>query len=544
MWGSGWLATFLMFCAWLLQLFTVIGGLNNLPFLNEAYYNRVQSNNQANRNYLWNQCSEDPLGTVNQCSYPVAGYEWGSLPPYNTVPGISGHSKTFFALSAVTWIAFGITTLTLLSSLITHCCCRKRMSSRWFDFNHFWWGFIAWLAQLAAFILAVVFGTHGGYLLENGLSNTTYSLGPSTWMSLGAFLALTLSLMLFCCGFCIARKNKNRPTVDPTYDDQPQYAQTATKEKRGWFGRKKQTPAEDPEMAYNSTGAYNSGAYDTPGAAGAAGAGTYGASRAAGNDTNAYNTGSGAYGNSGNTGSAYDSTQNNPHTGAKAAAAGAAGVAAGAYGAKKYNQTNSTGSTGAYGSGKYDNSTTGGAYGTGNTGNYDTTTGAPIGAATGATAGAYGAGSTGNYNNNATGTTGAYGEKTYDDTAAGTTGAYGAGNTTGNYNNAAGTTGAYGAGNTTGNYDNAATTADGSGSYGNPQTTTGGAYNNDTGIDNDSSVYHTPATGYEQGTNPGGTAYRSGTGVYDNAADGYNNLTGYDTNDGSAANDTNRNVRV
>ncbi|KAI9281785.1 hypothetical protein BC943DRAFT_282103, partial [Umbelopsis sp. AD052] len=198
MWGSGWLASFLLFCAWLLQLFTIIGGLNNLPFLNEAYFTRVQSNNQANRYYLWNSCSENPIDTVSQCTAPVAGYQWGSQPPYNTVPGISGHSKTFFAMSAVTWIAFGITTLTLLSSLITHCCCRRRMSSRWFDFNHFWWGFIAWLAQLAAFVMAIIFGTRGGSLIENAIPNSSYSLGPSTWMSLGAFLALTLSLMMFC----------------------------------------------------------------------------------------------------------------------------------------------------------------------------------------------------------------------------------------------------------------------------------------------------------------------------------------------------------
>lgn len=230
---------------------------------------------------------------------------------------------------------------------------------------------------------------------------------------------------MFCCGFCIARKKRNNPAVDPTYDNQPQYAQT-NKESRGWFGRKKQTPVQDPEMAYNSTGAYNSGAYDT---AGAAGAGTYGTTRAAGNDANAYNAGSGAYGNS-----AYDS---NPHTGAKAAAAGAAGVAAGAYGASKYNQSSSTGTTGAYGAG---------------------------------------------------------------------------------------------------------TNAAGTGSYGNPQTTTGGVYNNDAGVDNDSSVYHTPATGYEQGTNPNGTAYKSGTGAYDTAADGYNNLTGYDNNIG--ANATSNSVRV
>jgi SUR7/PalI family len=377
MWGSGWLATFLLFCAWLLQLFTIIGGLNNLPFLNEAYYTRVQSNNQADRFYLWNSCSENPLNTVSNCGAPVAGYQWGNQAPYNTVPGITGHSQTFFALSAVTWIAFGITTLTLLSSLITHCCCRRRMASRWFDFNHFWWGFIAWLAQLVAFVLAIIFGTRGGSLIENNLPNSSYSLGPSTWMSLGAFLALTLSMIMFCCGFCLAKKRKNRQTVDPTYDDQAQYAQT--KESRGWFGRKKNAPVQDPEMAYNNTGgAYNAGAYDNPATTG----NTYGSKN-----------------------------QHNPAAGA--AVAGAAG-AAGAYGVHKHNQNKSTG---ADGTGNYDNNaTTGGTSGAYGNKNYDTTTGAATGA--------YGAG-----NDN------------YGNTNTGTTGAYGAGS--GNYDNPHATSGAY-----------------------------------------------------------------------------------------------------
>ncbi|KAI8575649.1 hypothetical protein K450DRAFT_260849 [Umbelopsis ramanniana AG] len=526
MWGSGWLASFLLFCAWLLQLFTIIGGLNNLPFLNEAYYTRVQANNQADRFYLWNSCSENPIDTVSSCGAPVAGYQWGNQAPYNTVPGVTGHSKTFFALSAVTWIAFGITTLTLLSSLITHCCCRRRMSSRWFDFNHFWWGFIAWLAQLAAFILAIIFGTRGGSLIENSIPNSSYSLGPSTWMSLGAFLALTLSMMMFCCGFCLAKKRKRTQTADQAYDDQAQYAQT--KNSRGWFGRKKQAPVEDPEMAYNSTGAYNAGAYDNP----------------TGANTNAYNTtGTGAYDNPTTTGSNYG-TKNHSNPAATAAVAGAAG-AAGAYGVHKYNQSNnntSTGTnnydntTGAYGSktGNYDNAAaTGatGAYGA-NTGNYDNT-------GTTGTTGAYGS-NTGNYDNTGTtGTTGAYGANTgnYDNAAAtGTTGAYGS--NTGNYDNTAttGTTGAYGS--NTGNYDNTATTGT-TGAYGantgNYDNTTGtsGAYNTDTGVaDNNSSVYHTPATGYDNAANGSTTGYKTGgTGVYDNPADGYNNLTGYDGTD-------------
>ncbi|KAH8552532.1 hypothetical protein BGW37DRAFT_400125, partial [Umbelopsis sp. PMI_123] len=179
-------------------------------FLNEVYFSRVQTGDHADRFYLWNQCSESPLGTVSQCTYPVAGYDWASQTPYNTLPGASGHQKSFFAMSACTWIAFGITTLTLISSLITHCCCRRKMRSRWWDFNHFFWGLIAWLSQLAAFILAVVFGLHGGSLAADNIANTSSTLGPATWLSLGAFAALTLGLLMYCCGFCCSGSKRNR----------------------------------------------------------------------------------------------------------------------------------------------------------------------------------------------------------------------------------------------------------------------------------------------------------------------------------------------
>jgi len=253
MFGSGWLASFLMFAAWLLQLFTIIGGLNrSLTFLNEVYYSRVQNANQATNFNLWNSCQEQPIGTVTSCGSPQAGYDWASQAPYNTVPGATGHSKAFLALFVVTWIAFGLTTLILLSSLCTHCCCRKRMSSRWYDFNHFWWTLIAWLAQLAALVLALLLGIRGGNLIQNAISGTSTSLGPSTWMSVGALAALTLALLMYCCGFCCGGRRK-RQTAD-TYNDQANY-NAAPKAKRGWFGRKR----ADPAMAYNNSTSYAAG---------------------------------------------------------------------------------------------------------------------------------------------------------------------------------------------------------------------------------------------------------------------------------------------
>jgi hypothetical protein len=270
MFGSGWIATFLMFAAWLLQLFTIIGGLNNLPFLNEIYYSRAQSGNQATVFNLWNSCQEQPVGTVTSCSPTQAAYDWSSQAPYNTVPGLSGHKGLFLALSITTWIAFGITTLTLLCSLCTHCCCRRKMSSHWFDFNHFWWTLIAWLAQLAAFILALVIGIRGGYLISHHISGTSTSLGPSTWMSLGALAALTLALAMYCCGFCCGRRRRSRQTTDQAYADQAAYNEQP-KTSRGFFGRKKQQPV-DPAMAYNNNanyGAPTGGAFNNP-ASGAA----------------------------------------------------------------------------------------------------------------------------------------------------------------------------------------------------------------------------------------------------------------------------------
>ncbi|KAM3579700.1 hypothetical protein VKS41_007784 [Umbelopsis sp. WA50703] len=239
MYGTGLLGTFLMFCAWLLQLFTIIGGLNkNLPFLNEAYYAQVRNSNSANNYNLWNSCQEQPIGTVTQCGPTKAGYDWSTAPPYNNVAGLSGHSHVFLALSIVTWIAFGLTTLILLSSLCTNCCCRKRASSRWFDFNHFWWTLISWLAQLAALVLALFVGIRGGQLIEHAVSGTSYSLGPSTWMSVGALAALTLAMLMYCCGFCCGGRRRRTADAAPPpatdYNDKP---------RRGWFGRKNKPAA-------------------------------------------------------------------------------------------------------------------------------------------------------------------------------------------------------------------------------------------------------------------------------------------------------------
>ncbi|KAJ2955423.1 hypothetical protein NQZ79_g8577 [Umbelopsis isabellina] len=274
MYGTGLLGTFLMFCAWLLQLFTIIGGLNNLPFLNKVYYAQARNNNQATNYNLWNSCNEQPIGTVTQCGPTQPAYDWSTAAPYNNVSGLGGHSHMFLALSICTWIAFGLTTLILLSSLCTNCCCRKRAGSRWFDFNHFWWTLISWLAQLAALVLALLLGIRGGQLISNSVSGTSTSLGPSTWMSVGALAALTLAMLMYCCGFCCGgRKRRTADAPVNNYDDKP---------RRGWFGRKRAPAAGTGDYGANPDGyGANTGGYGA-----GAGAGNYGGNA---NAANGYN---------------------------------------------------------------------------------------------------------------------------------------------------------------------------------------------------------------------------------------------------------------
>ncbi|KAI9483287.1 MAG: actin cortical patch SUR7/pH-response regulator pali [Benjaminiella poitrasii] len=194
----GYLASFFTFAALVLQVFTMIGTTYNRPFLRDLYFAKVSIGSDFYIFGLWSYCTGSNSGStssfvVDTCSKPVAAFDWTDVEGISQyLSGIGNLDKVFLANFILYWIALGFTFLALIITIVSHF-------RRGPDLLASLMTFIAFVIQMVVFIIVLVIGIRGinaakGY----GSDNVNGQLGPSMWMTLGAFVALLLTSIFYC----------------------------------------------------------------------------------------------------------------------------------------------------------------------------------------------------------------------------------------------------------------------------------------------------------------------------------------------------------
>lgn len=160
------IASFFLFAAFILTLLVIIGQVSNKPFLNILYF--VQANNgQYNLSYnfgLWSYCQGEYNAPVQQCSQPVAAYDWAKTPGFSQMLPSYANSKNlervflaFFILYFIGMIfSFLLWVATLPFALF--CCCSRRVKNtgRIFDLVMATFVTITFFIMFVALVLALV----------------------------------------------------------------------------------------------------------------------------------------------------------------------------------------------------------------------------------------------------------------------------------------------------------------------------------------------------------------------------------------------------
>lgn len=188
----GHLANFFTFAALVLQIFSMIGLTYNVPFLRDLYFAKIETSSQFVIFGLWSSCSGSSSGGVNMCSKPVPGYDWSTATELgNYVGDLESMHKLFLANFILYWIALGFTFIALVVTI---------MSSfrRGPDFLASMMTFVAFVVMLVVFVIVLVISIRGINTAKGVDSSVRGVLGPSTWMTLGAFVALLFSSVGYC----------------------------------------------------------------------------------------------------------------------------------------------------------------------------------------------------------------------------------------------------------------------------------------------------------------------------------------------------------
>lgn len=188
----GHLATFFTFSALLLQLFSVLGLTYNVPFLRDLYFAKIEISNEFIMFGLWSYCSGSISGGVQTCSKPVAAFDWSHVSELGSYVGdLHNMEKLFLANFILYFIALGFTLIALIVTI---------MSSfrRGPDFLASIMTFIAFVVMLIVFVIVLVISIRGINTAKGVDSSVHGVLGPSTWMTLGAFVALLFSSIGYC----------------------------------------------------------------------------------------------------------------------------------------------------------------------------------------------------------------------------------------------------------------------------------------------------------------------------------------------------------
>ncbi|KAG0174274.1 hypothetical protein DFQ30_005048 [Apophysomyces sp. BC1015] len=201
------LATFTTFAALVLEIFSIIGSTYNRAFLRDLYFVQFKQGSDFINFGLWNYCT----GTgnqVTQCSTPQAAFVWNnaeSLGRYFQNSIIQGHESIYMANFILYWIAFGLTALALIVTLLSHF----RRSA---DLVAAFASFVSFLVLLASFVIILVISLRGFTHVGSGDAVTTIRLGPSTWMTLGAVAGLLVASLAYCVSCCFGSGRRVRGT--------------------------------------------------------------------------------------------------------------------------------------------------------------------------------------------------------------------------------------------------------------------------------------------------------------------------------------------
>lgn len=190
------IATFTTFAALILEVFSIIGNLYNKPFLRDLYFVRLNYGEIFIDYGLWNYCTGSN-GVVDTCSTPVSAFIWTRAEATKSIiQGFTGDDKLFMATFVCYWIAFGLTFLALIITLLSHF---KRSSDVLASISCI----LAFIVLLAVFIVLLVTGIRMIHEVKDASNSVGGgNLGPAMWTTLGA-VAGTLFSSLWYCISCI-----------------------------------------------------------------------------------------------------------------------------------------------------------------------------------------------------------------------------------------------------------------------------------------------------------------------------------------------------
>ncbi|KAI9280814.1 actin cortical patch SUR7/pH-response regulator pali [Sporodiniella umbellata] len=185
------IAAFFTFSALILQIFTLLGNTYNKPFLNSLYFSRIDLSTGFDTFGLWSYCN-GTKDIVNSCSQPVPAFDWSQADDVKYIIGdMHSVEQLFLANFVLYWIAFGLTLLALIFTSLSHF-------KRGPYFCAALSTFLSFFIMLFVFVFVLVLSMRGINTAKGTNPDITGSLGPATWMTVGAFAALLMSTICYC----------------------------------------------------------------------------------------------------------------------------------------------------------------------------------------------------------------------------------------------------------------------------------------------------------------------------------------------------------
>ncbi|CAO3623951.1 unnamed protein product [Cunninghamella blakesleeana] len=201
------IATFTTFAALILEIFSIIGNLYDKPFLRDLYFLRLNYGENFIDYGLWNYCTGSN-GVIQMCSTPVSAFIWTRAEATSAfINGFTGDDKLFMATFVAYWIAFGLTFLALIITLLSHF---RRSSDVVATISCI----LAFIVLLAVFIVLLVTGLRMIHEVKNASNDVGGgNLGPAMWTTLGAVAGVLFSSLWYCIS-CICGSGRRVRDAD------------------------------------------------------------------------------------------------------------------------------------------------------------------------------------------------------------------------------------------------------------------------------------------------------------------------------------------
>ncbi|CAO3615690.1 unnamed protein product [Mucor hiemalis] len=215
------LASFFLFVAFILELLVILGQLSNKAFLNILYF--VQANNgQYNLSYnfgLWSYCHGQYNAPVQECSHPVAAYNWAKTPGFSQMlPSYSKSKKLeniFLALFILYFIGMIFSFLLWVTTLpfALFCCCSRSVkhTGRKFDLLMAVFTTVTFFVMFTALVLALVLVVGTVKAVSGGSVYWGGQAGISLWFTIASVVSL------FMAAFCYYLKSCCSSSGDSNY---------------------------------------------------------------------------------------------------------------------------------------------------------------------------------------------------------------------------------------------------------------------------------------------------------------------------------------